>query len=65
MDKEQIGQLYFETIKEEADKIRNYAQSGDYGQAILQAVIVLEMQNEVIRMLIGAANVKPVHQHES
>lgn len=64
MDKAEIGRLYFETIADEADKVKCYAQAGEYKQAILQTVIVLEMQNEVIRMLIGSSNVKSIHKYE-
>ena len=64
MDKAQLGQMYFEMIKEQADKIRYHAQAGEYCQAILKAVIVIEAQNEVIRMLIGLSHVKPVYKHD-
>jgi hypothetical protein len=62
MQKARIGRLYFETIAEETAKIEDYVRAGQYDAAILQVGLVLSMQNEIVRLLSGSNNEKPVHK---
>ena len=65
MENQEGKDFYFKTLATEADKIRQYTQAGKLNLAILQTVIVIEMQNEVIKMLIGSSGHDgSIHQYD-